>query len=260
MSVAAAMKKAFLVAALAGVGHGANVQAQSNVTIGAYSGEAERARLADWMAQTKAVLHSPEFAANLRSVAATYPQVYLDHDFENKPILATVQRVLDILQPVAGFRYVNVPVALVGGTGDEAAYAGWTGYYADDGFSLGSMTIGRRHMARWMSNDAVERSCAVNTMAHEMSHTISVHENFYIMAFRDQDRRKAPASVPAASYMIGTAAQCTWLQQQGRLPANGFGACLAVFGTRHFNSNRCPSFADGQPVKERPDLPAPATD
>ena len=231
-----------------------------NIQIGATSGDAERRNFSEWISAVDLVVKSPQFRANLVSLADIYPSVYLAQDGNNAPHLATVKDMAAMLPPGTGYRYVPVPVALVGDTYSDAAYGGWTGFADSNGQSLGSLTLGRLHLKRWLSQDVVEKSCAINTLAHEHSHTLSSHSQFYNMVFLDQDRRKAPAGVPSASYLIGTAAQCTWLQQQGRVKPNGFKACVAVFGTRHFNSNRCSAFSANQEVVERADLPAPASD
>jgi hypothetical protein len=69
---------------------------------------------------------------------------------------------------------------------------------------------------------------------------------------------RADKAAPLASYLIGSVAQCTYLQEIGRVPAGGLGACVAVFGTRNFNNARCNRFTNGEAVEERADLPAPA--
>lgn len=231
-----------------------------NIQIGATSGDAELHNFSEWIATTDTVVRSAQFRSNLLSLADTYPSVYLAQDGQNAPLLANVKTMAAMLPPGVGYRYVPIPVALAGDTFNDSAYGGWTGYADGAGQSLGSLTLGRLHLKRWLSQDLVEKSCAINTLAHEHSHTLSSHAQFYNMVFLDQDRRKAPTGVPAASYLIGTVAQCTWLQQQGRVKADGFKACVAVFGTRHFNSNRCSAFSPNQDVVERADLPAPATD
>ena len=241
-------------------------EARSGLAIDGASGEKERAALTRWIGETDAILSSDAFRKNLLSLKGDHPQVYFDQNPDGTPLLKSIDDLVRALRPEEGFRYLPVSVALVGTNQnisndiDWTALTGWTGYADDGGFSLASLALGRKHLANWLADDVVQRSCAVNTLAHEVTHTISTHHKFYNVAFTDLARRSAPAGVPAASYLVGTTAQCTWLQQQGRVTAAGFKSCVAVFGSRHFNSARCTSFGGGQPVIERPDLPAVAID
>lgn len=113
----------------------------------------------------------------------------------------------------------------------------------------------------FQSQDIVERSCAINTAAHEYAHTISTMPVRYDAAFTDTNDRqelipnRRNPGTPVASYLIGTVAQCTWLQDQGRVGAGGLQACVQTFGVAAMNLERCRSFAGGQPVTPRPDLP-----
>lgn len=237
--------------------------AQSGVFIGATSSDREAAALEAWFTETRDTLGSAEFAENLRRLAPLYPQIYLRHE-NGAPRIAGMDVIQDALNGRNGHRWVRSNLALGYGTNVFEPSAGWIGLTEADGSQLGSISIPRGNLARWYSEagDIVERSCAVNTMAHEISHTIAGPEHpiqFWI-AFADVNRRLAPAGVPAASYLVGTVAQCTWLQRKGRITADDVSACVAVFGTRHFNDKRCTSFAGDSAIVEGPDLPAAAKD
>jgi len=233
-------------------------KSQPVVVIDAVANQRERTELQALMDASQAVLASPEFTANLHSLGTT-TQVYRDGG-KNQPRLTTVQGLLDMLAGNGGFRFVPTAVALSGGENFFGGLAGWIGATETDGTQAGSLTLYRGDMARWRSQNVVERSCAVNTIAHELSHTLSSHQARFWQVLLDYNRFDAPAGTPAASYLIGTVAQCTWLQQQNRITAAGFAQCVAVFGTRHFNNRRCDAFAANQNVEDRVGLPAEATD
>jgi hypothetical protein len=229
------------------------------VAIGGVANPREQAELQRWIDATTAVLRSPEFSANLRSLAGVYQSVFHDGG-RNQPRYVTINDLAAMLEGRGAFRYVPVAVALSGGEGFFGGLTGWTGFTEADKSQSGSMTLYRGDLRRWRSNDRVEQSCAINTLAHEITHTIASDARLYIQAVTDFHRFDAVAGRPAASYLVGTVAQCTWLQQQGRVTPAGLRQCVTVFGTRHFNSGRCSSFAAGQPVEVRVGLPPEATD
>ena len=84
------------------------------------------------------------------------------------------------------------------------------------------------------------------------------------MAFTDTNEterriadRRHP-DTPVASYLIGSVAQCTWLERQGRIGRADIPACVETFGVAAFNWERCGQFAGGEPVAPRPGLPPAA--
>lgn len=203
------------------------------------------------------VLRSPELRANLLALSERYPSVYA-RDSEQA---ATLERIAGIvsLEPT-GSRFAPAAVALVEGDSGGLGAAGEgvaSGRYSD-------ILIERIVLAAWRRPDAVTRSCAINVAAHEYAHTIVLTPMGFGNAFTDTrtDQDAIPnrqvAGTPVASYLIGSAAQCTWLQQQGRIGREDVPACVRVFGTAAFNWNRCGGFADGEPVAERAGLPPPA--
>lgn len=202
------------------------------------SGETERAAVTAWMDETRAVLASDRFRANLAATGAGLGPIYFRQWPDQPEVTGTVaelQALLDLDPP--GHRWVPVATAVVGGTGNFDAYSGWTGF-ADETGSRGSLTLGRGHLARWLSENPLARSCAINTLAHELSHSLSTHPSFFNQVFTDAfdvSRNERPV----ASYLIGTVAQCTWLEQTGALGPGGLSACVATFGTGRFNSLAC---------------------
>jgi hypothetical protein len=232
------------------------------VYIDAVSSAEERAQLESLINEASSILRSAAFASNLMALQKHYPRIFANPDMPD----VSPERLLNILRvKEPGTRYIRVPVALIG----SAAYNDGSGsfnYIARTGSvhwngeePTGSMTLGRVNMYRYGLTDPVEKSCAINTMAHEISHTISRRAGKYIYAIADTSSGARPdKTVPLASYLVGAVAQCTWLQQKGRVGAGGVAACVKVFGTQNFNSNRCSQFGDGQPVVERDGLAEPA--
>ena len=219
--------------------------------------DAEATRLARLLEQAHAVLVSDDFRRNLLVLEDRYPVVYARPSEQD----ATIARVADIvaLKPF-GARFAPAQVAVVNDGGPILAAAGEgavTGRYSD-------MLIGRQVLAAFAQPDIVARPCAINVAAHEYAHTIVLTPMGYGLAFTDTragDRgianRRHPQS-PVASYLIGAVAQCTWLQQQGRIRSGEVPACIDVFGVRAFNWDRCPQFGGGAPVAPRADLAPPA--
>jgi hypothetical protein len=232
------------------------------------SGE-ERLAFEGLIAEAADTLRSPELAANLRSLDATYPRIYVHFvgagsaSDPRTAVTTSTTQLSDVVRPSPPFRYVDTEASLRGGAGDDAAHAGWNPQAGQSG----SMTIGGFHLARWLSKDVVERSCAINTVAHELTHLIS-NEPVRFMSHVTDDfsaaltsvDRSAKRIVPphaVASYLLGTVAQCTWLQRQGYAPGVDLKACVATFGHRRFNGNRCTQFSGDRPIVDRPDLAPP---
>ncbi len=125
----------------------------------------------------------------------------------------------------------------------------------------------------WKTGNVVQRSCAINSMAHEMSHLIgrldgSRFETVFLDSAAGSACKKPskPDAQAIASYLIGTVAQCLWLEKQGRLAADSskgrnsgatFADCVVVFGQLNFNRARCWSFSDSDPIRERVGIPCP---
>jgi len=117
----------------------------------------------------------------------------------------------------------------------------------------GEIELGRVHFARYTQGDIVERSCAINTMTHEISHTLSNREGEFWMHILDSGKdSNPPPGVFETSYLIGTIAQCSYLQDQNRIPEDAFFDCLLTFSdpvTRsRFRGRACDDFPDGKEI------------
>lgn len=213
------------------------------------------------LTEAHGVLRSERFERNLRSLSSAYPVIYARKGMQE----ATPDDLADYVSlNTFGSRYAVVDAFVLRpdqGVDGMLASAGegmpGMGRFAD-------LTLDAIVPRLFQSEDLVERSCAINAAAHEYAHTISIMPVRYEAAFTDTNEsrariygRKHPGT-PVASYLIGAVAQCTWLQDMGRLGSSGLGACIQTFGTAAFNLERCRSFSGGQPVAPRVDLPRAA--
>jgi hypothetical protein len=112
--------------------------------------------------------------------------------------------------------------------------------------SILESVIGRKIHERWRTNNLDRKSCAINTFSHELVHafskrnTMSYHENFFVDTL-ELDKAAQYGGYPLATYLVGSVAQCTWLQQRGRvtLDASALAKCVHRFGLNKFNSDEC---------------------
>lgn len=223
---------------------------------------AEEALLATLLSDAFGTLHMPQFRRNLLALAGRYPVIYAKPDDQEADV-AKLARIVGGEGPFT--RYAPADVVLVGGdeqgdpTRDHASAGQGQGHgrYA-------AINIGRNVLEQYRSPNLVAQSCAVNVAAHEYAHTISTTLVGFGIAFTDTtdtapaiEDREHPGT-PVASYLIGTVAQCTWLQLKGRIEASGVPACVETFGVASSNWRRCNRFGPGQPVAPRPDIPPPS--
>jgi hypothetical protein len=224
--------------------------------------EEERVALSALISQAREVLESAEFTENMKALGAAYPRSFANPDWPD----VSTERLLAILSlQEPGTHRIRIPVALIGseafndGSGNFNYTARTGSTHWNGAEPTGSMALGRVTMYRWKQTNVVDRSCAISTMAHEMTHAISREAGRYRYAIEDTGIAfRTDKTTPLGSYLIGSVAQCTWLQRLTRIGSRDVAKCVAVFGTQNFNSNRCPQFADGQAVEERDGLAPPA--
>jgi hypothetical protein len=231
-------------------------RAPYDAILGARS-SAEAEALKDLLGEAYGVLRSPAFRDTLLSLSDRYPAIYA-RDAEQSANMARIASIV-ALEPI-GSRFAPAQVEITdntsGGLG-AAGEGGVSGRYA-------AIQIERIVLAAYGSPDVVVRSCAINVAAHEYAHTIVLTPMGFGNAFRDTragedaiPNRRRPGT-PVASYLIGAAAQCAWLERQGRISRGDIAACIEVFGVAAFNSDRCRQFGGGAPVAPRADLAPPA--
>ncbi|MDP3748300.1 MAG: hypothetical protein Q8Q88_14770 [Phenylobacterium sp.] len=232
------------------------------ITIEGAESEAERALLNQLADEASTILRSAEFRANLLALEAEYPEVFMRRG-EPDVVLEQVARIVGGASGAS--RYTPVTITLVGRSGPEDQDYQWAGAGAPlmPG-QPASIDLGRGILKEFEGADIVERSCAVNTMAHELAHTISLSPYLFKMAFDDTKGNEDAIAgrsnhrTAVGSYLIGSVAQCTWLQQKGRMPAWRVPGCVQVFGARAFNNFRCTKFASDKPIQLDAYLPRPA--
>jgi len=98
------------------------------------------------------------------------------------------------------------------------------------------ITLTKWQLKRWRSGTPIGRSCAVNSMAHELTHTIwNSAEGSQV--FVDRGHEDVPDR-PMVSYVVGSVAQCTMLERTGDL-SGPFSACVAKWGTTWHHTDDC---------------------
>lgn len=109
----------------------------------------------------------------------------------------------------------------------------------------------RSLLDRWRSADPVIKGCAINTMAHEISHTISRDPRRYYPAFTDTGQANAEArDGVVASYFVGDLALCTALVRSGRIAPRDVAQCVPVwYEPGGLQSGRCYAFGPDDPVR-----------
>ena len=221
----------------------------------------ERDKVEAWVKETISILHSSDFDENLKSISAQYPDVWISRPHDIIPS----KRLSDILNT----NYLYLPslwwpesfVTLEGQVPqkdpDMAGHGFLGSRHASTGLHAnkinGHIRLGRVHLARYNSNNLVEKSCAINTMAHEISHTLSERKNAFWMLILDSgSENRPPLGVIEASYLIGSVAQCTYLQKENRILESDLHACFKTFsnpdsGSR-FRSQACDDFPNQAPI------------
>lgn len=206
-----------------------------------------RASVEDLLDQTRKIITSTRFRERL----AAYGEPDLlrmspTGDYEDgKTVLASFLGALPQRRPV--------PVTITTGTDADG-----------DGASTVTCDAGTRAVIQlspavlkwWRRSSAMAKSCAINTIAHELTHTV-------VDFAKDEARQPYTDSGGAltwllgdervVSYTVGALAQCTYLEQAGGLVAS-FDQCLHDRGTHSFNASGCDDGEDPsgpeEPAKE----------
>jgi len=226
---------------------------------------ADKAALSAWIKEAVELLKSPAFEKNFNRASAAFPAVYVSKTEDIIPSALLLQR-LKTEDPLrAGLSWPETYVVLHGkaavrepdrsGFGFKGSRKAAAGPNPQEPApqSTGQIEIGRLHLARYIHGDAVEKSCALNTIAHEISHTLSETPDKYWMHILDSQRgSNPPRGVFEASYFVGVVAQCTYLETNGRITASAFNNCLLTFSdpsqSSRFRSAACDEFPSGKPI------------
>ena len=183
-------------------------------------------------------LTDPAFKARAQRLASEYNKVWLSQPLGFKDSAVVADIVTQPSEPVSYTRAAILP----------------SRRGAVTGFRRGRLVIRLNPalLKHWQSADPVERGCAVNTMAHEITHTLTRRTDKFFFAFTDTGvGREARATAPA-SYFSGNLALCSYLVDQGRIAEDDIGRCMKVwYRPEGFQAGRCTAFADGGPVEWR---------
>lgn len=228
-----------------------------------------RAALQSWIDESVALFTSTAFEANLAKVAQSYPKVYISGDRDVIPTdkLIDLLHLRDITAPNLWWpeTYVILTDDPAGRFIPPASEFGFhlarnagAGPNSREPFpqKTGEIELGHLHFARYTRGDQMERACAMNTMVHEISHSLSDKPDRFWMHILDTgDDDNAPDGTFEASYLLGTVAQCTWLEGEGRIEPESFMSCVLSFSDpdkdSRFLSSACDDYPDGTEVTPR---------
>jgi hypothetical protein len=215
--------------------------------------EAEQAELKSLIDATKSVLASDAFKKNMEALKQTYSKVWLSKTLQFKDS-AGVHTL--IAAPASPATYVPTRVYL---EADEEDTRVWVDADSETKNGNRMMRLGRGQLEMFRSANVVEKSCPINSLAHEITHTLSRTTDSFSYAITDTGSGAVGSGTePMASYLAGAVAQCTYLQDMGRVTAEGLEQCVVAFKTRpKFDIGRCSAFQTGEVVKWPKDKPKP---
>lgn len=214
---------------------------EPTITVDAqYTGQ-DRADLEAYAAAAIHALTSAATGENATALDPTYRRVWLN-EVSRYEGLGSVGGL--VRAPRHGFSYLPTRLVMTS-SGTGAAES------RDPRSTTGGrlITIRRYHLDWWRSANAVTRSCAINTLAHEMTHNMTRDPNRFLWAFTDTGLGGSVTG-EKGSYSMGALAQCTYLQSVGRIDRAGIAQCVPVWGlTNSFFWTHCDDFDDREPVQ-----------
>ncbi len=235
-----------------------------NIVIGQVSPR-DRDALEAWIEEAVTLFKSDSFERNFLRGAALYPDVYVSKSQDIIPTSLLLERLKARDKYLSALWWPKTYVVLNGetatrldnaeGFGFEALRNAGAGPYpvGEIGTATGEIELGRLHYARYTQGDIVEKSCAMNTMVHEISHTLSDRPDIFWMHILDTEENVTPPrGVFEASYFVGIIAQCTYLETAKRIKASEFESCIKTFSnpanTSRFRSIACDDFPGETPI------------
>lgn len=212
-----------------------------------------RASVEELLEETRKVITSARFRASLAAYGE--PDSLLmspTGDYEDgKTVVASYLGLLEQRRPV--------PVKILGGYDSDVAVARTV---TCDGGTRAVIQIGPALLKRWKRGTSLSKSCAINTLAHELTHTVmdfgkseawqpyNDHGDAWSWLLGGQ--RLVP-------YTVGSIAQCTYLEQSGDR-SSSFNQCVWDRGTRAFDASGCDDEADRSEPKAPKNAAAATTD
>ncbi len=226
---------------------------------------ADKTAVSAWIDEAVALFKSPTFETNFKRASLRFPDVYVSESQDIIPSDLLLKRLKRQDPRNTGLSWPKTRVVLDGssaprtpdrsGFGFEGSRKATAGPFPSDAVETptGQIKIGRLHLARYMQGDIVEKSCALNTLIHEISHTLSDTPDKYWMHILDSQRGVTPPrGTFEASYFIGVVAQCTYLENKGRIQPADFESCMATFSdptaASRFRSSACDDFPGNTPI------------
>ncbi len=206
------------------------------ITIGAGWSDRDRRDISSLVDRTIALMVDPRFAEMASSLNERYPKVWFTRalGFGDAAMVGRY-----VPRPPTPSRYLQATVV---------PSTGW----ASTGGREGSVkiSVSPKLLDRYRSRDLVMRACAINTMAHEISHTISRSATRYYYAFTDTGVGREARRTPPASYLTGDIALCMHLVDVGRIKRSELKQCVAVwYKPEGFQSHRCDDFPGNMPIE-----------
>lgn len=242
-----------------------------NIVVGDIDPQHQTA-LMQWIDEAVSLLKSPEFEANFKRASQIYADVYVS---KTQDVIKS-ERLLGRLKTndpsESALWWPKTYVILSGAPATRSSDRNGFGFEADRTAAArpypthsnitktGEIELGQLHFARYTHGDAVEKSCAINTMVHEISHSLSDREDQFWMHILDSEENVTPPrGVFEASYFIGVIAQCTYLQSIGRMTKADFHACMLTFSdpdnSSRFKSLACDDFPNNTAITPSGRLP-----
>jgi hypothetical protein len=124
------------------------------------------------------------------------------------------------------------------GCGSSTASTGIDGPNKKATTTLRSCTLERMAALPKTNDDPVEGfACAINTIAHEWTHSIPEPNDPGVWLY--QDNGHANAREWLVSYTVGAIAQCVYLDARGFRVEEKFEECLKAVGTTLFSAKTC---------------------
>lgn len=204
-----------------------------SISIDSSVSSADRETVQDLIDVTVQVITSERFAQNLRGLRQPYHRLWLS-PFGKTMTAEGVARIY-----LGEHRTVR-PVPIVIEVANQATPAQ---EFSDTLPLVSYILLPPYVLERWRGDTFERRSCAVNTLAHEISHSFSQNPTDAEYMFADKGKGWAFNTIsylygPLVSYTVGTVAQCTMLEEADELQ-DGFAACLDAWGTDEFYSGSC---------------------
>lgn len=189
---------------------------------------ADRDNWKDTLDQTLAVIASEEFQTALSGYSALDPRKHAP-DVRGADVLALYTRT-SLTSGQLAAHYVSTS----DGCGSQTASTLWLPRNRPYKFAQVSLNTCTRQRAA--SSDVYTRACAVNTAAHELTHTI-IDNGVEVF----QDKGHGGASGRLVSYTVGAIAQCVYLDQHGKLAEQklSVSACVERVGPTFFDPHTC---------------------